>query len=141
MSELSELALQLEDLEEKINTCNALKQSLEGKIEGIILPFINPERKNLGKNTGAVNLLIQGVQVKHDLPKKVDWDQTLLDAIWKRIQASGDDPLKYMQKETVYSVPEKTFKTFLDPIKKVFEPARTVKPGKPKITCLVVPTE
>ena len=45
-----------------------------------------------GKDTGVVHFDDGHVRITADLPKKVDWDQTRLAEITRRIAANGDDP-------------------------------------------------
>ena len=66
------------------------------------------------------------------VPKKIDWDQEKLAALHAEIRASGSDPAEYI--ETSYSVPESKYKAWPQHIALQFQPARTVTPGKPKIS-------
>ena len=70
--------------------------------------------------------------VKIEVPKKVDWDTEALIRACNALEAAGEDPREFVEfspkvKETVYkSIPER--------FRKLLQPARTVTPGKPKIT-------
>ena len=63
-----------------------------------------------------------------DLPKKVDWDQTLIAAVVERIRAAGDDPSQYV--DIAIKVPERKYGAWPDSIRAAFSPARTVTTGK-----------
>jgi len=69
------------------------------------------------------------VRVTADLPKKVEWDQTRLADMTRRIAESGDDPRQYV--EITYRVSETKFNAWPETLKSAFEAARTVKTGKP----------
>lgn len=70
--------------------------------------------------------------VKIEVPKKVDWDSGGLVMACNALEKLGEDPREFVEfspkvRETVYkSIPER-FRLLL-------EPARTVTPGKAKIT-------
>ncbi len=101
-------------------------------ISDIIEKPINQARLQQGKDTGIINLEIEDVEIKHDLPKKVVWDQGKMKQIVIKIKNAGDDPDKYTTVK--YSVSEKQFKNFPPAIQTVFMQAREVKTGKAKIT-------
>lgn len=82
-----------------------------------------------GKDTGVIHFDDDNVRVTADLPKRVDWDQTRLADIARRIAASGDDPKEYL--EITYRVSETKFTAWPESMKSAFEPARTLKTGKP----------
>lgn len=82
-----------------------------------------------GKDTGIVHFDDGLVRITADLPKKVEWDQTPLAEITKRIAANGDDPAEYV--EITYRVSESKFTAWPESLKSVFAPARTLKTGKP----------
>ena len=65
-----------------------------------------------------------------DVPKRIDWDQDKLAAIVGRIRQSGDDPAEYVR--TTYEVSERAYGAWPSPIRRLFEPARTLKLGKPR---------
>lgn len=73
---------------------------------------------------GTVNL----GNIKFNVPKKVEWDQTLLANLYKEI---GDTANEYM--EVAYKVKEAAFKNWPSSIQNAFLPARTVKPGNTTI--------
>ena len=62
--------------------------------------------------------------VKICAPKRVDWDQTALAALWKTI---GETAAEYIKIK--YDVSESAYKAWPEVIRKEFEPARTVKAG------------
>ncbi len=86
-------------------------------------------RHDAGKDTGVVHFDDGDVRVTADLPKKVEWDQTRLADMTRRIAESGDDPRQYV--EITYRVSETKFNAWPETLKSAFEAARTVKTGKP----------
>ncbi|WP_298219968.1 hypothetical protein [Halothiobacillus sp.] len=82
-----------------------------------------------GKDTGVVHFDDGHVRITADLPKKIEWDQKRLADIARRIVASGDDSSQYV--EITYRVSETKFGTWPESLKGAFEPARTIKTGKP----------
>jgi hypothetical protein len=69
------------------------------------------------------------VRITADLPKKVEWDQTKLTEITRRIADSGENPAEYV--EISYRVSETKFNAWPETLKSAFAPARTLKTGKP----------
>lgn len=84
--------------------------------------------------TGSVRLDDEdGLSVKVEIPKRVEWDQAQLASVASTIaQEWGDEPQQYLRVK--YEVPESAYKNWPDSLRALFEPARTVKPGKPKFT-------
>ena len=68
------------------------------------------------------------VRVTADLTKKIEWDQTKLAAIVKRIAANGDNPGEYV--EMSYRISETKFNAWPESLKSSFVAARTLKTGK-----------
>ena len=77
-----------------------------------------------GKDTGVIHFDDGHVRITADLPKKVDWDQTRLAEITRRITANGDDPSEYDPDTGDSDAPPESLKS-------AFAPARTLKTGKP----------
>jgi len=86
-------------------------------------------RQQLGKDTGTVHFDDEGVRITSDLPKKPVWDQAKLAEIAQRIAASGDDPAEFL--DITYKVAERKYTAWPENLRTVFEPARTLKTGKP----------
>ena len=87
-------------------------------------------RRACGKDTGTVRLADGDYTVVADLPKRVDWDQEKLAAMVARIRAAGEDPSEFI--ETTLKVSERKYTALPQSWRKGFEPARTVRTGKPK---------
>ncbi len=86
-------------------------------------------RHDVDKDTGVVHFDDGNVRITADLPKKIEWDQTRLAEIARRISESGDDPKQYV--EITFRVSETKFNAWPETLKSSFNAARTVKTGKP----------
>ena len=111
---------------------DALPEWLDGAIAMRFGERAQTLRRESGKDTGTVRFEDDGVSVDADLPKRVDWDQSQLAALVERIRADGDDPSQYV--DIAFKVPERKYSAWPNHIRTKFEPARTVKTGKPSIT-------
>ena len=65
-----------------------------------------------------------------ELPKRIDWDQAKLAQIAANIASAGEDPAEFI--DTKLSVSERKYGALPESWRKGFEPARTVRTGKPK---------
>ena len=86
-------------------------------------------RAAAGKDTGTVRFQDGNVEVTADLPKKVEWDQCRLAALAEQIRSGGEDPGEYV--EVSFKVAERAYAAWPERIRGAFEPARTVRTGKP----------
>lgn len=71
------------------------------------------------------------VDVTVIIPKNVKYDQAGLRGIIETIKGWGEDPSEYVDIEI--KVSEAKYKAWPNAIRDLFEPHRTVNPGKPKI--------
>ena len=85
-------------------------------------------RANAGKDFGVVRLTDDGVTVVADIDKRVEWDESQLSALMERIAADGENPRDYV--EVSLRVSERKYAAWPPHIRRVFEPARTVRSGK-----------
>lgn len=108
---------------------------LDEQITSLIMEPVNMRRRAENKDTGIVNVELHGVLVKHDIPKRVKWDEKILAAKVEQIKQSGADPTEYVQIN--YKVPESKYKAWPNAIKEIFVAARTVEVGTPKITFVI----
>jgi hypothetical protein len=82
-----------------------------------------------GKDTAIVRFQDGAVEVAVELPKRVEWDQRRLAALVEQIRAGGEDPREYF--ELTFKVSERAYAAWPERIRSAFEPARTVRTGKP----------
>ena len=87
-------------------------------------------RREEGKDTGTTRFDDNGVTVIAELPKRIEWDQAKLAQIAENIASAGEDPAEFI--DTKLSVSERKYGALPESWRKGFEPARTVRTGKPK---------
>ncbi len=87
-------------------------------------------RRDISKDTGTIRFDDNGVTVIGELPKRIDWDQAKLAQIAENIASAGEDPAEFI--DTKLSVSERKYGALPESWRKGFEPARTVRTGKPK---------
>ena len=87
-------------------------------------------RQYEGKDTGTIRFEDDGVTVMAELPKRIDWDQAKLAQIAANIASAGEESAEFI--DTKLSVSERKFGALPESWRKGFEPARTVRTGKPK---------
>ena len=87
-------------------------------------------RQAEGKDTGTIRFEDDGVTVIAELPKRIDWNQAKLAQIAANIASAGEDPDEFI--DTKLSVSERKYGALPESWRKGFEPARTVRTGKPK---------
>ena len=126
------LALLQEDATGALDASKKTKDWIDGAIALRFADRAQALRREAGKDTGTVRFESDGVTVVADLPKRVDWDQALIAGVVERIRAGGDDPDQYV--EIAIKVPERKYTAWPDHIRRQFEPARTVRTGKPSIS-------
>ena len=80
------------------------------------------------KDFGVARFRDGDVTIVAELPKKVEWDQHELGQLVERIKVEGEDPRDYV--EVSLKVSERKYAAWPPHIRKVFEPARTVRTGK-----------
>jgi hypothetical protein len=124
-----QLALLQEDAEAAFLAAKTVKEWLEGAIALRYRDRAVSARAAEDKDTGTVRFDDGPVTVIADLPKRVEWDQRQLAALVERIRAGGEDPTEYV--EIAFKVPERKYAAWPAQIRSAFEPARTVKTGKP----------
>ena len=82
-----------------------------------------------GKSTGTVRFDEDGFIVIADLPKRLEYDQAKLRAAVEALRKWGENPEDYVGIEI--KVPETRYNAWPPGIRQLFEPARTLKFGKP----------
>lgn len=131
-----DLALLQGDLAELQAKAKAHADKLAAEFDRRFSAAATDKRKAEGKDSGTVRLTVDGVEIKADLPKKVEWDQAALRAAVDIVKSCGEDASEYV--ETKLSVAEKVYGGWPSSIKKVFQAARTTGVGSPKYTLSVL---
>ena len=130
-----QLALLKQDADERLRVAKTLCDWLDGAIALKYGDQAQEVRRAEGKDTGTIRLQDGPVTVVAELPKRVDWDQAMLAGLVERIRADGADPTEYV--DIAFSVPESKYTAWPKDIRQEFEPARTVRTGKPKFWLLL----
>ena len=123
------LALLQEDARAALDAANHMRDWIEGTIALRYEQRAVGARAVAGKDAGTVRFQDGTVEVVVDLPKRVDWDQPRLATLAEQIRAGGEDPGQYV--EVSFKVSERAYTAWPDRIRAAFEPARTVRTGKP----------
>ncbi|MGA0543021.1 hypothetical protein [Neotabrizicola sp. VNH66] len=125
-----QLALLKGAVEEQLTQAKSVADWLDGAISLKYADRAQNTRQEAGKGTGTIRFEDDGVTVIAELPKRIDWDQALLAQIAENIASAGEDPAEFI--ETKLSVSERKYMALPESWRKGFEPARTVRTGKPK---------
>lgn len=133
-----QLALLKGAAEEQQTQAKSVADWLDGAISLKYADRAQDTRQEAGKDTGTIRFEDDGVTVIAELPKRIDWDQALLAQIAENIASAGENPAEFI--ETKLSVSERKYGALPESWRKGFEPARTVRTGKPKF-CLVLNEE
>lgn len=123
------LALLQADAREALEGAKRTADWVEGAIALRYQQRAVAARAVAGKDTGTVRFLDGSVEVTADLPKKVEWNQPRLATLAEQIRAGGEDPGEYV--EVSFRVSEHAYAAWPERIRSAFEPARTVRTGKP----------
>ena len=123
------LALLQEDARAGLDAANRMRDWIEGTIALRYEQRAVSARAAAGRDTGTVRFQDGAVEVVVDLPKRVDWDQSRLASLAEQIRAGGEDPGQYV--EVSFKVAERAYTAWPERIRGAFEPARTVRTGKP----------
>ena len=124
-----ELARLQEEATKALNSAKQTKDLLDGALNHKYADRVALLRHQKNKDFGIVRFEEDGITIVADLPKRPTWDQKQLAVIVQRIRNAGDDPTEYV--ETSFKVAENRFKNWPSHLQRTFEPARTVKAGKP----------
>ncbi len=125
-----QLALLKGAADEQLTQAKSVADWLDGAISLQYADRARDTRQEAGKDTGTIRFEDDGVTVIAELPKRIDWDQALLAQIAENIASAGEDPAEFI--ETKLSVSERKYGALPESWRKGFEPARTVRTGKPK---------
>jgi hypothetical protein len=123
------LALLQADAREAVDSAKRVQDWIEAAITLRYEQRAIAARAAAGKDTGTVRLQDGTVEITAELPKRVEWDQTRLAALVEQIRAGGEDPGEYV--EVGFRVPERAYVAWPERIRQAFEPARTVRTGRP----------
>ncbi|MBF0423412.1 MAG: hypothetical protein HQL73_10515 [Magnetococcales bacterium] len=126
---VEQLATLMDEADAHLRRAQAIKRSLDEAVAHRYDNRTSLVRNQNQKPTGIVRFDDGPFVVIADLPKKPEWDQERLATIVGQIRESGENPMDYV--EVSYRVPESRYNAWPTSIRKYFEPARTLKVGRP----------
>ena len=134
MAELEKLPLaDLHRLIRKVShtedTACHYRQVLQGVLHRRFGERAHQQRLDAGRSTGTVRFDVDGHTVIADLPKKVEYDQRKLKEAVEALRKWGENPEDYVSLEV--KVAEAKYTAWPPAVRQLFEPARTLKAGKP----------
>ena len=103
----------------------ALNSALHNRLGG----YAQQLRHEAGKTTGTVRFEVDGFLVIADLPKRPEYDQPKLKEAVEALRKWGENPEHYVGIEI--KVAESKYTAWPPGVRQLFEPARTLKTGKP----------
>ena len=125
-----QLAMLKETADQQLTQAKTVSDWLDGAISLKYAERAAECRHEAGKDTGTIRFEDGDVTVIADLAKRIDWDQAKLAQIAENIASAGEDPAEFI--ETTLRVSERKYTALPESWRKGFEPARTVRTGKPK---------
>lgn len=126
LSELDRLIRRVTSAEE---TARQYRQFLQAVMHHRFNERAQQLRQDAGKSTGTVRFEDDGYMVVADLPKRPEYDQKKLKDAVEALRKWGENPDDYVSVEI--KVSEAKYGAWPPAVRKLFEPARTVKTGKP----------
>lgn len=97
LAEKDRLNVKICALMEPVNLAQGELSTIESQISAAIEESIKQARLMAGKDTGTVDVLVQGVMVKSTVSKVVKWHQDKMEIIRLPIRQHNDDPDQYMK--------------------------------------------
>ena len=125
-----QLAMLKDAADQQVSQAKTISDWLDGAISLKYTDRASECRQDGGKDTGTIRFEDGSVTVIAELPKRVEWDQAKLARIAENIASAGEDPAEFI--ETTLKVSEHKYTALPESWRKGFEPARTVRIGKPK---------
>ena len=134
MSELETLPLsELDRLIRRVTSAEETARQYRQFLQAVMHHRFNERAQQLrldaGKSTGTVRFEDDGYMVVADLPKRPEYDQKKLKDAVEALRKWGENPDDYVSVEI--KVSEAKYGAWPPAVRKLFEPARTVKTGKP----------
>jgi hypothetical protein len=127
------------DAADRLASAKALVEHLEHALALKYAERAQALRLAAGKGTGTVRFEEDGFVVTADLPKRTEYDQRKLKAAVETLRRWGENPDHYVAIEI--KVSEAKYNAWPPAIRNLFEPARTVKTGKPSYPLAPVPAK
>jgi hypothetical protein len=132
MTELNDLTNEqiisaIKDNENNISVLSLAVKKLKNELLNRLNERIESAYKDKSEPYGDITLDVNGIKLKINKPKKVDWDQTMLSSLYDNIKKDGDNPADYIDVD--YSGSEKKYAAWGGNLRSHFINARTIKPS------------
>jgi chromosome segregation ATPase len=119
------------DVSERVGRLEASLAEINNAIAERCAPAVTEARSELQKFEGRVRVVVEGIEVVSDVPKRVEWSTERLDEIADRIESNGLAPEDFIDHKL--SVSEKKYAALPKPLRDLFDTARVVKHGKERL--------
>ena len=129
--DIETIGILLEDAKALSAAATKVSRALQGEVEERFKKDIQQAYAAKGEDTGTIKLPVGAWTVEVNRPKKVEWDQKELQAVYQSIKDSGGDPQDFMEVNLV--VTEKAYGAWTENTQAKFADARTVAPGNVSI--------
>lgn len=127
------MTIDIDEYLKRIKNCDEIIKMRQDEKKQLLIEIAQEYEEELKEKldpdykTGSTTFKTRSHKFTLTRPKRVDWDQDKLFAIWEKIEECGDDPFEYMTRKL--SVSESKYKHLPESTKAVFKQARTVKAG------------
>lgn len=111
------------------NTAREYKHILHAVMHQRFGELARQLRQQAGKTNGTVRFDEEGFTIIADLPKRAEWDQKKLKDAVAALGKWGENPEDYVGIEI--KVSETKYSAWPPAVRQLFEPARTLKTGRP----------
>lgn len=119
-------------IDDQVRALHVKRSEFEADLQGFISDDVTNQLADKDYNCGTATVETAEYKLKYVVSKKVDWSQDGLKMLAQQIASSGEDPGEYIK--VAYDVSEQAYKNWPSKYRSAFEPFRTVKQSKPKIT-------
>ncbi|OYW52999.1 MAG: hypothetical protein B7Y80_18715 [Hyphomicrobium sp. 32-62-53] len=130
-----ELARLQKEADAALRQAKLILACLDGALTQKYADRAKAARADVQKDFGVARFQDGAVTVVADLSKKVEWNQGKLAGLVDRIKSEGEDPHEYV--EITYRVAERNYTSWPLNLRSLFQPARTVRPGKESFELIV----
>lgn len=109
-----------------------LEKKITEAIEDRVRVEVNQTRRIMNKETGRVSVVVDGVALTHDIPKRVEWDTKSLYDACATLGEEGYDVSSIVEHKL--TIRETVYKGLDARVRRMIDKARTEKYGKATVT-------
>lgn len=115
----------------ELEDVQTILQNIEEAIGEKVAHEVALKRSYEKKSEGTVTTVVDGIEVVSTVPKRVTWDQDLLDQVCSEMELEALNPMDWIDYKL--SVSETNYKKMPSHARALVDKARVVKHGKEKI--------